>query len=180
VIVWVAERRCVEEGIVVAGAGQANIIAELYEEYETVLLRYALRLTHDTDWAADLVQDTFVRSMGHVELLRMLKKHQRRAWLYRTLKNRFLDQQQMWKRREDLNQEIGRNFMATARNANLGMLANPFDLVPEQYRELVHMRYVMGMNSSEISEKLGIPAATVRSRLHLAMKEMRRNRYKLE
>ncbi|MFN2201474.1 MAG: RNA polymerase sigma factor, partial [Caldilineaceae bacterium] len=110
----------------------------------------------------------------------MLKKHQRRAWLYRTLKNRFLDQQQMWKRREDLNQEIGRNFMATARNANLGMLANPFDLVPEQYRELVHMRYVMGMNSSEISEKLGIPAATVRSRLHLAMKEMRRNRYKLE
>ncbi|MFN2201071.1 MAG: sigma factor, partial [Caldilineaceae bacterium] len=85
---WLAERRCVEEGIVVAGAGQANIIAELYEEYETVLLRYALRLTHDTDWAADLVQDTFVRSMGHVELLRMLKKHQRRAWLYRTLKNR--------------------------------------------------------------------------------------------
>jgi RNA polymerase sigma-70 factor (ECF subfamily) len=164
----------------VAGANQANIIAELYEEYETVLLRYALRLTHDTGWAEDLVQDTFVRSMGHMELLRMLKKHQRRAWLYRTLKNRYLDQQQMWKRRDELNQEIGGKFTASAGDANLDMLANPFEMVPEQYRELVHMRYVMGMNSLEIAEQLGIPAATVRSRLHLAMKEMRRNRYKLE
>jgi len=39
---------------------------------------------------------------------------------------------------------------------------------------------VLDMNSTEIAEQLGIPAATVRSRLHLAMKQMRRQRYKLE
>ena len=57
------------------GDSAADSIAQLYEEYEDALIRYALRLTHDRDWAEDLVQDTFVRAMGHLELLKMLKQH---------------------------------------------------------------------------------------------------------
>ena len=51
--------------------------------------------------------------------------------------------------------------------------ADLFDLAPEPYRELLEMRYAMGMNSREIGEELGIPATTVRSRLHLAIKKLR-------
>jgi DNA-directed RNA polymerase specialized sigma24 family protein len=36
------------------------------------------------------------------------------------------------------------------------------------------MRYRQGMTSQQIAAQLDIPAATVRSRLHLALKEMRR------
>ena len=42
------------------------------------------------------------------------------------------------------------------------------------------MRYVLDMNSTEIGDELGLPAATVRSRLHLAMKHMRRQKHQLE
>jgi len=56
---------------------------------------------------------------------------------------------------------------------------NPFDLVPEKYRDLVRKRYVLGMTSQEIASELGIPAATVRSRLHLALKKLRLQAYKL-
>ena len=88
------------------GDNAADSIAQLYEDYEDALLRYALRLSHDRDWAEDLVQDTFVRAMGHLELLRMLKRHERRAWLYQTLKHRFLDQQRTWQRRQEIQQEL--------------------------------------------------------------------------
>lgn len=163
-----------------AGNSQAMVIAELYEEYEAALIRYAQRLTHDADWAEDLVQDTFVRAMGHLELLKLLKRHQRRAWLYRTLKNRFLDQQDRWRRREELQQTLAQSSEFATDGGSFHTTPDPFELVPEQYRELVHMRYILDMNSSEIGEELGIPAATVRSRLHLAMKHMRRQKFKLE
>ncbi len=52
-------------------------------------------------------------------------------------------------------------------------VSNPFDLIPEQYRDLFEKRYRLGMNSQEIAEALGIPAPTVRSRLHLGMKKLR-------
>ena len=57
--------------------------------------------------------------------------------------------------------------------------SNPFDLVPEQYREIVEKRYVLGMTSREIGQELGLPAATIRSRLHLAMKALRRKKSRL-
>ena len=55
----------------------------------------------------------------------------------------------------------------------------PASLVPEQYRDLFEKRYRLGMNSREIAEALGIPAPTVRSRLHLGMKKLRSQMAKL-
>ena len=52
----------------------------------------------------------------------------------------------------------------------------PLDLldgVPDGDRDLLDRRYVLGMNSREIGDDLGVPAATVRSRLHLAIKRLR-------
>lgn len=156
-------------------------IAELYEEYESALIAFALRLTHDSQWADDLVQDTIIRAMGHLPLLSQLKRHQRRAWLFRTLKNRYLDEKHAQERHDRLLQEAASDpTTALARGQRFDLAPNPFDLVPEQYQELVHLRYVMGMNSTEIGEEMGIPAATVRSRLHLAMKQVRLKKHELE
>ena len=61
--------------------------ADLYEEYEEKLNGYALKLVRDPQTADDLVQETFIRVLGHLLLLEQLDPHQRRAWLYQTLKN---------------------------------------------------------------------------------------------
>ena len=155
-------------------------VSDLYEEYETALLRYAQRLTHDTDWSEDLVQDTFLRALGYLDLLQMLKKHQRRAWLYRTLKNRFLDELATRRRQETLQQWLEDAQRDLTYDGGVRTTPNPFEEVPEQYRELFHMRYVLDMNSTEIAEILNISPATVRSRLHLVMKQLRHNRFKFE
>lgn len=148
-------------------------LADLYEEYETVLWRYAQSLGHDRDRADDLVQETFIRAMGHLDLLKLLKPYQRRAWLYRTLKNLFLDEQLARRRQETLVEQLGQEESLAEFPSPELMSANPLKLVPERYRELVEKRYVLGLTSQEIAEELGIPAATVRSRLHLALKEAR-------
>jgi RNA polymerase sigma-70 factor (ECF subfamily) len=154
-------------------------LTDLYDEYESMLYRYALGLARDRDRADDLVQETFIRAMGHLELLGLLKPHQRRAWLYRTLKNLFLDDLSARQRQENLATRLA---WQTERSDHLPaevMALNPFDLVPEQYREVVEKRYILGMNSQQIAQELGIPAATVRSRLHLAMKTLRLQKTKL-
>jgi len=156
------------------------VLADLYDEHENRLQRFARQLTRDSLEADDLVQETFIRAMSHLALLEQLESHQCRAWLSRTLKNLFLDKQQKVRRQAALVEDL----MLETPLADLSFLdqetSNPFDLVPEQYREVVEMRYVLGMTSREIGQELGLPAATVRSRLHLAVQALRRKKSRLQ
>lgn len=155
------------------------MLTDLYEAYEAMLHRYAMGLTKDEDRADDLVQETFIRAMGHLDLLGLLKRHQRRAWLYRTLKNIFLDDLKARQRQDLFSRQQIQETPATEEFWPEVISPSPFDLVPEQYRDIVKKRYVLGMNSQQIAAELGIPAATVRSRLHLALKNLRLQKSKL-
>jgi RNA polymerase sigma-70 factor (ECF subfamily) len=154
-------------------------LTDLYEEYEIELHRYARRWTRDPHRIDDLVQETFIRAMGHLDLLDLLEPHQRRAWLYRTLKNLFLDDVSARQRQEALIEQMAQDAPLAGYLPQEVISPNPFDLVPEKYRDLVRKRYILGMTSQEIAGELGIPAATVRSRLHLAIKKLRLQAYKL-
>ena len=46
-------------------------------------------------------------------------------------------------------------------------------VLPEDQREAVNMAYYQGLTHSEISERLGVPLGTVKSRLRLALDKMR-------
>jgi RNA polymerase sigma-70 factor (ECF subfamily) len=153
---------------------------QLYDEHESLLYGYAMRLTRDTDRADDLVQDALVRAMGHLNLLAMLARPQRQAWLYRTLKHLFLDEEQKYRRQAELLQEMAQESVFHGAPAWEEAPVDPFEQVPERFRDVVEMHYRWGMTSQEIAARLEIPAATVRSRLHLALKEMRRNQHIFE
>jgi RNA polymerase sigma-70 factor (ECF subfamily) len=148
-------------------------IGDLYQEYEDKLRGYALSLTRDPQRADDLVQETFVRAIGHFQLLGRLKSYQRRAWLYRVLKNLFLDEQRALQRRQTLMDQMARQARVASYPAVDVVARELMGLVPERYREVLHKRYILGMTSEEIGRELGIPAATIRSRLYLARKWIR-------
>jgi RNA polymerase sigma-70 factor (ECF subfamily) len=148
-------------------------LAKMYEELEAPLRRYAMSLTHDSDKAADLVQETFIRTMAHLQLLEQLNGHQRRAWLYKVMKNLFIDEQRAWQRELLLVGQLTQEAELASYLSADSLSADAFDQVPERDRELLRQRYLLGMTSQEIARDLGIPAATVRSRLHLAVKRLR-------
>lgn len=150
---------------------------DLYTSYETFLQGYAISLIHDSDNAEDLVQETFIRSMGHLPLLELLRPAERRAWLKRTLKNLFIDGERTRQRQDRLLQQIETAERQSEQETfDRVLVDNPLDSVPNETRELFEMHYTLGMNSSEIGQELGIPAATVRSRLHFALQKLQRYR----
>ena len=67
-------------------------LGDLYEEFEHAMLRYATKISGSRDAAEDLVHETFLRAMVHLQLLGRLKRHQRRSWLLTTLKRIHLDE----------------------------------------------------------------------------------------
>ena len=162
------------EASLAVDSGGGLTVADLYQEFENRLRRYAISLTRDSSRADDLVQETFIRAMAHLELLQRLNRYQRQAWLYRVLKNLFLDQQRARQREQMLAEQLVQLALTDdVAGASMMLAYGLFDLVPERYRELLRQRYVLGMTSEEIGRELGIPAATVRSRLHLAIQWLR-------
>jgi RNA polymerase sigma-70 factor, ECF subfamily len=147
-------------------------IAQIYSTNVPELRRFALNLARDADRAEDLVSDTVLKAMAHLSLLEQLNPYQRRAWLYRTLKNRFIDEQRSRKREQAL---LGQMALLEDGPVTYELPPDLLAQVPEQYHALLQMRFLLGMTSDEIGEKLGIPAATVRSRLHLAIKCLRQS-----
>lgn len=148
-------------------------IVQLYDELKGRLERYALRLVRDPDRADDLVQETFARALAHSELLGQLNPYQRRAWSYRVLKNLFLDQRRARQRERALLGRLAWQEWVESIPDPLILSPDLFARIPERYAEVLYRRYVLGMTSHEIGEELGIPAATVRSRIRLAVKWLR-------
>jgi RNA polymerase sigma-70 factor (ECF subfamily) len=151
-------------------------ISDLYTLFQNSLHRAAQRLTRDPDEADDLVQDTFVRALGHLALLELLNETQCRDWLYQTLRNLFLDRTRARQRREDFQNQWMRYVEQTNSAVVEANASSIFDQIPERYREVIHKRYTLGMTSQEIGKELDIPAATVRSWLYQAIRTARKRR----
>ena len=119
----------------------------------------------------DLVQEAFYRALHHTQELDGMDLAQGRAWLYRTVKNLFVDRFRR-ERRESVMAELPEE----ARYTDYGELENAQLLsgLPEEERILFTMRYLEGYNSRELGELFGIPPATVRMRLASARRHLQR------
>ncbi len=146
---------------------------DIFETYEIPLRRYAFHLVHDLDRADDLVQETMIRAMGSLGLLNRLNAYQRQAWLYKVLKNRFLDEERSLKRRGELTEYLCDRESSVEDNHEISITFEILSQVPEHHRELLEEHYLAGKTTGEIAGELGIPPATVRSRLFLARKWVR-------
>jgi RNA polymerase sigma-70 factor, ECF subfamily len=70
-------------------SGDSERYAVLVRRYQERLYRYALGMVMDSDAAADLVQDAFVR--GYVNLRRCREQSKFGTWVFQILRNRCLD-----------------------------------------------------------------------------------------
>lgn len=154
-------------------------IDDIYDESESSLRRYAMSLARDPDVADDLVQEALIRALAHIQLLGRLNRHQRRSWLFRVLRNLFIDEQRTRRRQTALVEQMARENETSAEMPLPALSPDILSQVPPRERDLLERRYVLGMNSREIAQELGIPPATVRSRIHLAIKRLRMRRSEL-
>ena len=148
-------------------------VTRLFQDHQAQLKRFAESLTHDYDQAEDLVQETFIKAAAHQELLDRLNEQQRRSWLCAVIKNGFIDHVRKINRQQKLLQGLANIVASDVPSMRYAGEINLFERVPSQYRKLLIQRYVYGMTSETIARELQVPAATIRSRIRLAIHWLR-------
>jgi RNA polymerase sigma-70 factor, ECF subfamily len=149
------------------------LVNTLYTTFAAQLRRFAEGLTRDYDQADDLVQEAFIRASENVDLLGHLNGPQRRSWLYTVVKNRFIDHLRAARRRQEILQAMADLVTRDEPSAEYAGEINLFERVPGRFKSLLIERYVQGLTSAEIALRLHVPAATVRSRIRLAINWLR-------
>ncbi len=67
------------------------MITKLYTVYRSELLRYCRMMCRNPDDAENLLQETFMRALSHLDTLEELEEKQQKAWLYKVARNLFYD-----------------------------------------------------------------------------------------
>jgi RNA polymerase sigma-70 factor (ECF subfamily) len=157
---------------------------ELTREFEarladssTLAVRVAYSVLRQRQDAEDVAQDAFVRAHRHFRDLRDREKF--RAWLVRMTWRLALD----WKRghrrrvaREDAVAMMAprmRDGEAEAIESDRSMrLWKAIDELPERLRVVIVLAAIEGHGLKDVSELLGVPEGTVKSRLFGARKQL--------
>lgn len=146
-------------------------LSNAMKTYGDTVYRLALcRLQNAAD-AEDVYQDVFLRLLEQ-RADRWDGEHLK-AWLIRTALNRCADLGRLRRRRGGILSLEEVPDLARLVDEAAAELWDTVARLPEKLRTAVHLFYGEGYESSEIGALLGVPAATVRSRLRRARAELR-------
>lgn len=155
-----------------------EFIRELYAEHGTLLLRYAARLLGG-DWhrAEDIVQEAAVRAWKHASALDV-NVSEARPWLYTVVKNLVIDQHRARKVRpaETMSLELLDISVAdgTERLLTSQVVIEALGELTDQHRDIIKLMYYLECSVAQVSEHLGIPPGTVKSRSYYALRALRK------
>lgn len=128
------------------------------------LTRYAMSLCRRRADAENLVQTAFLRALERAARLEELNESQVRGYLFRTVRNAWIDLV-----RKRAPESLGD---APADEGRWDDLSTPeaealLRALPDGIRQAARLR-AQGMSGADIAQALGVPAATVRTRLRAA------------
>jgi RNA polymerase sigma-70 factor (ECF subfamily) len=157
--------------------GQHERVDALHEAYSASLLRFLRGFTRDRQSAEDLVQETFLRTWQSIDSVPSEQGGARR-WLFTVARRVAIDAARMAQARpaEVALAELG---PATAADGEVesALVIHDFraalNKLSDNHRMVLSEMYWRGRPVQEIAGHLGIPAGTVRSRAHYAVRALR-------
>ncbi len=147
------------------------MIEELYNKYHQELLGWCHSMTGNLHTAEELVQEAFLRAMLHEDILAALQEQQRRSWLYRTIKNLYVDRIRHGSK-ETIVEEFPQQQKYSEEIARLEW-DQLLETLPDLEGVIFSLRYLEGYNSNQIGEILSIPSGTVRFKLSSARQHLK-------
>lgn len=148
--------------------------------HQSSLKTFAFNFTKNIDDADDLVQDTLLKAMRYANLY--VEGTNLKAWLYTIMRNTFInDYRRMVKKRNviDTNEEISSSQLFSSafhNDANNKFIKDDVNkalskLGYDYYTPFI--KYFEGYKYHEIADMLKIPIGTVKTRIHVARKELK-------
>ncbi|UIR54630.1 RNA polymerase sigma factor [Sphingobacterium sp. SRCM116780] len=157
---------------------EEEIVNYIYSEKYRNLTTLARKFTTDSDEINDLIQETITRSLKYIG--RFLDSPKLMAWLYTIMRNIFINDYRRNQRHQHLDNELSNN-VNIEKTAN-NMSENKFirediqkavEKINKDYSEAFFL-YFEGYKYYEIAEHLGIPEGTVKTRIHMARKQLQK------
>ena len=146
---------------------------ELYRAHYPELLRYCIKACRSDEQAEDLVQETFMRALQNADTFEDLGSSQKRAWLFRTMKNLICDHY----RKTALETQYIQSIHEDAAGAETGFEQMEAELIlrqlPREDYTLFYLRYMEGYSAAELSEMFHLPPGTIRSKLSRSRKMLK-------
>ena len=136
------------------------VVGELFDEHANGLYRLALAMLHDAEAAQDVVQDTFVKLIAHIDGGGVLPNA--RGWLYTVAAHSCRDRQRglsrwlPWVAERDLRPAKESPDLHAGADAVLAAIRT----LPPRDRMLIALR-AQGLSYREIAEAAGIRATSV-------------------
>ena len=166
--------------------GDANAFETLVLEYEKNVYNIALRMTGNSEDAADMTQEAFIKAYNSLQSFRGDSKFS--VWLYRIVSNVCLDFLRSKNRRptvslsvedddgEDAQLDVADESQSPEllldRKLTRESVRRGLDSLPPDYRQILLLREIQGLSYDEISQVLGLEVGTVKSRIFRARKRL--------
>jgi RNA polymerase sigma-70 factor (ECF subfamily) len=175
------ERPLDEYLVLLSQSGSTDAMDGLARRWTPRLMRYATRVlggsSESAEMARDVVQETWVGAIRGLSGLR--DPAQFPAWIYGIATRKCADaiRTNMRRRRLDVDSvAVGAGSGEAAVSAEHRIdIATGIRQLPPKQRVTVHLFYGEDLTVDEIASALGIPAGTVKSRLHQARQTLKRN-----
>jgi RNA polymerase sigma-70 factor, ECF subfamily len=160
-------------------AGSLDALGDLYDRYNQMVYRTALGITGDTEAAADLLQDVFLRVHRFAD--RIDTDRPLEPWLYRVTANLSCSwaKRQRWVRPiEELAEWLSGEqkhspSQIAERKETWGDIKQAVASLPLTHRTVIVMYYVNSLSLREIADILDLPVGTIKSRLHYGRHALR-------
>ncbi|RMF73339.1 MAG: RNA polymerase sigma factor [Planctomycetota bacterium] len=168
--------RAIDELLVVrCQAGESEAFTLLVRRWQRRLWQYARRLTGYPEAAWDVTQETWLVVLRRIRSLNDPAWFA--AWAHRIVRNKCADRGRKIERRRRLVSRVVQRPCESADAASDSRsesLAAALRRLARNQREILLLKYGHDLTIVELSFVLGVPAGTVKSRLHHAREELRR------
>ena len=153
-------------------SGDEKAFEVLYRRLSGGLFNYCVRLLGDWHCAEDILVETFTK----LAKSNLNDQGNLKAWLYRVATNACYS---LFRKRKTELKYLENAYKAYADDRTPGFVREMavqrlLSGLPEQQRMVVILRFYEKMNLQEIAEVLCCPLGTVKSRMHQALKKLRR------
>jgi RNA polymerase sigma-70 factor, ECF subfamily len=166
-----------DEGVMRAvQAGNVDQLGVLFRRHSRRVFVQCLRMVGDPDAADDLVQETFLRVFRYRDSFRGTARLS--TWLHRIATNVCIDHLRARERpvtaspEPDAQDTTDTAFQFTE-SEGVAVLRDALDKLPRDKRELLTMCRLEGLSYGDMAKRLGVTEATLRVRVHRAMKDLK-------
>ena len=168
-------------------SGDRDAISQLIDKYSARIRDYIRMMVKDNDVADDILQETLIKVVRVIDEGRYADTGKFLSWVLRIAHNRVLDYFRAQKSSRTISEsESGYDMLGTLRFAEQTVedrmiseqiesdVRRLIELLPDEQREVVVMRYYAGLSFQEIAEQTDVSINTALGRMRYALINLRK------